>query len=148
MRVWRLTKPHYAPGLDGEGARLWGGRWNSPGVPMVYTAGSLALAALEYFVHLPPAMRQPGRLPPLVAVALDIPDDLPLEIGASLPTDMTASRNVGDNWIRGKDSLGLIVPSFAIPHDTNILLNPAHPDMRRITVGLTVPFTFDPRLAS
>ncbi len=148
MRVWRLTKPDFAPGLDGEGARLWGGRWNSPGVPVVYTSGSLALAALEYFVHLPAAMRQPGRLPPLVAVALDLPDDMRIKRWPTCPNNQTESRQIGDAWITGRTHAGLIVPSFVIRHDTNVLLNPAHGDMARIKVGLIEPFSFDPRFTA
>lgn len=140
MRVWRLTRPEHAPGLDGEGARLWGGRWNSPGVPMVYTASSLALAALEVLVHLPPAMRRAGGLPAMVAIALDVPD---AEISdAVLGAD---DRATGDVWAQG-GSLALRVPSRVIRHEMNVLINPRHPQIGLISVTLSEPFQFDDRL--
>ncbi|MCA3508225.1 MAG: RES family NAD+ phosphorylase [Rhodobacter sp.] len=148
MRVWRLTKPEHAPGLDGEGARLYGGRWNSPGLPVVYTASSLALAALEVFVHLPPAMRRPSGLPELVAIALDLPvsdiaapEELP-------PSGGAAFRAIGDAWLAGKGSLALRVPSQVIRHDSNILINPHHPGIARVTVAFQEPFRFDDRLGT
>lgn len=140
MRVWRLTRPEYAPGLDGEGARLWGGRWNSPGVPMVYTASSLALAVLEVLVHLPPAMRRSGGLPAMVAVALDVPDADISDVVAG-PDD----RATGDAWALS-GSLALRVPSRVIRHDMNILINPRHPDIALVSVALQEPFEFDDRL--
>lgn len=146
MRLWRLTKLEHAPGLDGEGARLWGGRWNSPGLPMVYTASSLSLAALEVLVHLPPAMRRKGGLPPLVAVAIDVPDGQISEPGLGVDQDEQFTRAVGDGWLKQSASLGMTVPSRVISLELNVLLNPRHPAMAKVTVALTQPFTFDDRL--
>jgi len=142
-----LTKPDHAPGLDGEGARLWGGRWNSPGLPMVYCASSLALAALEALVHLPPAMRRKGGLPPMVAVALEVADAHTHD--PTLPADMEEpqTRAIGDAWLREGLGLGLVVPSRVIRLERNVVLNPRHPDMSAVKVLLTEPFTFDDRLA-
>src|SRR6185436_5749555 len=67
--VWRITRaPHQA--LDGEGARLNGGRWNSEGKPVVYTSATLSLAALEYLVHVEPLLAPND----LVAMAIDLPE--------------------------------------------------------------------------
>lgn len=145
MLVWRLTKPEHAPGLDGEGARLWGGRWNSPGVPMIYCASSLALAALEVLVHLPPSMRRPGMLPPLVAVGLELPDaEVPHTVGAFF--DQNDCRFHGDNWITNKSDYAVRVPSFVIQRETNVLLNPTHPRMFGIRLLVQEPFVFEDRL--
>lgn len=141
MRVWRLTKPGHAPGLDGEGARLWGGRWNSPGVPMIYAATSLALAALEVLVHLPPALRRPGGLPDLTAVALDLPDR---EIAETDPA--TDDRVHGDSWAASGTSLALLVPSRVIRLEKNILINPRHRQIQLVLVALQEQFVFDDRL--
>ncbi|MBC7478679.1 MAG: RES family NAD+ phosphorylase [Pseudorhodobacter sp.] len=140
MRVWRLTRPEHAPGLDGEGARLWGGRWNSPGILMVYTASSLALAVLEVLVHLPPAMRRSGGLPAMLAVALDVPD---ADISDAVvgPDD----RATGDAWAQ-RGSLALRVPSRVIRHEMNVLINPRHPHMGLVSVALSEPFKLDDRL--
>lgn len=146
MRLWRLTKPQYAPGLDDEGARLAGGRWNSLGQPMVYCASSLALAAMEVLVHLPPAMRRRGALPPLLAVALDVPDAL--ITGSGIPSGLieAESRALGNAWLLSVSSLDLMVPSRVIPLERNVLLNPRHPEIASVKVALTEPFVFDDRL--
>ena len=94
MTVWRLARAVY-PALDGEGARLNGGRWNEPGTPIVYTAGSLSLAALEVLVHL-----NPDRLP----------DDL-VAYGIALPTESLQARRVEttelpDGWDRQAEVQG------------------------------------------
>lgn len=139
--VWRLTSPAHAPGLDGEGARLWGGRWNSPGQPMVYCASSLALAVLEVFVHLPPAMRRPDALPPLVAVALEVPGQF----------DTVAKgdpRSLGDAFLAARAQLALWVPSAVVSLERNLLLNPLHPAMSQVRVITQMPFALDPRMAS
>ena len=149
MLLWRLTKPEHAPGLDGEGARRWGGRWNSPGVAMVYCASSLALAALELLVHLPPGMRRAGALPQFVAVGLDVPDDLLLTLDKTEPApvhDVAAARAVGDAWVLAGQSLGLCVPSRIIPREINVVLNPSHAAMPRLTITVQEEFHFDDRL--
>lgn len=147
MRVWRLIRPRFAPGLDGEGARLAGGRWNSPGKPMVYCAGSVALAALEVLVHLPPELRQGVTMPSLLLIGLDIPDE---DVADSGPGDISAedvSRAAGDSWLASGRSLALSVPSSVVPHDRNVLLNPAHAKAVSLRPAVSEPFLFDTRLA-
>lgn len=154
MRLWRLTKPEHAPGLDGasldkNGARLWGGRWNSPCIAMVYTASSLALATLEMLVHLPPAMRRAGGFPKFIAVCLEVPDPLiaPFD-AASLPANygIPDCRAVGDAWINGGASLGLAVPSRVIMREVNVVLNPAHTAIADVQITVQEDFLFDDRL--
>lgn len=146
MRVWRLSEAKHAPGLDGEGARLWGGRWNSVGLPVVYASDSLALAALEVLVHLPRIERRRDELPPYLAIGLEIPDALiadPL-FPAGIPSDESPA--LGDAWIASQSSLALIVPSRVIPVERTVLLNPRHPAMAGVRVAVTEPFVFDDRL--
>lgn len=148
MRVWRLALPAHA-GLDGEGARQYGGRWNSKGVPALYTSGHLSLAALELLAHL-----DPDEIPrELLAFEIDVPDNLPvtrLNV-SSLPPDWKlpehqACKQIGDAWlIRGATPV-LAVPSALIPTELNYVINPRHPDAAAITVIATQPFVFDPRL--
>ena len=149
MRVWRLARSVY-PALDGEGARLYGGRWNEPGTPVVYTAGTLSLAALEQLVHL-----SPDRLPgDLVAYGVDIPDGLTVEeIAASeLPdgwdrrVEAAELRRIGERWAEKKEAAALSVPSAVIPEERNYLINPRHPAAGEIRVAYQRPFDFDPRL--
>jgi RES domain-containing protein len=148
--IWRITTTRHADhAYDGEGARLWGGRWNHPGVPVVYCSLALSLAALEYFVQLKLEM-----VPSLVAVAADLPTGLAtktLEVG-SLPADWRSYpaperlQELGTGWIRSGRSAALLVPSSVIPREWNVLLNPVHPDFPKIKLHEAEPFSFDPRM--
>lgn len=147
LQAWRIVKAkHAATAFSGEGARLYGGRWNSPGVSLVYTSSTQALAALESLVHLNP--------PVLFAYAA-----IPLEFEAGLVEKVTAlppgwahspapptTRALGDLWAREARSAVLELPSAIIPGESNYLLNPAHPGFKKIAIGRPVPFSFDPRL--
>lgn len=149
MRVWRLARSVY-PALDGEGARLYGGRWNAPGTPVVYVAGSLSLAALEQLVHL-----NPDRLPEdLIAYGVDIPDSLPVEevAASNLPdgwdrrAEVPELRRIGERWLEKEEATVLSVPSAVIPEERNYLINPHHPLADEIRARYQRPFDFDPRL--
>ncbi|MEM8608984.1 MAG: RES family NAD+ phosphorylase [Myxococcota bacterium] len=150
MRVYRLCSPKHAKSaIDGEGARLFGGRWNPRGHAMVYTSEHLSLAVLEVLVHLEPTQLRPAR----VAVAVDIPDrDVESIESSALPKSWRGSRaqralqNLGLNWLRERRSLALRVPSAVIPQEYNVLLNPAHPRHARLSPEQGEPFSFDPRL--
>lgn len=146
MRIWRLAQPRYAPDLEGEGARLFGGRWNSAGAPVIYTSDSLALAALEVLVHLPQIERHKERMPRYIAIGVDVPDSLIANPGFASELSVSESQALGDAWLRSASSLGLLVPSRVIPLERNVLLNPRHPAMAGVTVALTEPFVFDDRL--
>lgn len=147
MRIWRLCKTEFVPGLDGEGSRLVGGTWNSPGQPVVYLSSSLALAALEVLVNLAPHQRQPGQLPKLVAVALDLTPDLVGDPGFAARPEIAHTQAFGDAWLDSRSTLGLSVPSRVIPLERNILLNPRHPAMAEVRIALSEPFVFDDRLS-
>ncbi len=149
--VWRLASARYSDhAFDGEGARLYGGRWNHPGTSMVYCSSTLALAALEFFVHLEPDLAPPD----LVAVAADLPAGLDVEAleVEALPANWRTYpaperlRDLGTGWVRSGRTAVLQVPSSVIPHEMNVLLNPAHPDFARIHIREAEPFSFDPRM--
>lgn len=147
--VWRLVRPEYAPGLDGEGARLAGGRWNSPGRPVVYCSDSLALAVLESFVHLPLALRGSARLPGMTAVKLRLPDDLELvepDITAAQLFAPAACRALGDQWLEAGAAAALRVPAAVVPEERNVLINPRHSQASRVSFLAQERFRFDPRL--
>lgn len=139
LTAYRIVAPRWvATAFSGEGARRYGGRWNSPGRPVVYLAGSRALAALELLVHLPSPR---SRAKPYRILEARIPIH-PIRDGAIDGDPLS----VGDSWIRQKRFLCLRVPSVLIPEEPNYLLNPAHPDMPRVRVGEPVDFRFDGRL--
>ena len=152
MRVWRLVrKRRLADAFTGEGARLAGGRWNSPGVRVVYTSASLALAMLEYFAHTS-LVHAPKDV---MAISADVSDDVSRESVAiaKLPArwqrydpPVEALRTLGDAWIaRGKTAV-LVVPSAIVTVENNYLLNPLHPDIARVKIGKATPVLFDLRL--
>lgn len=139
-RLWRLAREAHAA-LDGEGARRFGGRWNSPGHPVVYCAGSAALAVLEVRVHL------------------DLPLDLlpadyrlfTLKIPAAAfedapPGALAEARRFGDAWLRAGRTAMLRVPSLIVPEAWNVLINPRHPQASRVQIVSHRAFAFDPRL--
>jgi RES domain-containing protein len=150
MKIWRICRERYASeAFSGEGARRFGGRWNSRGVPMVYASASLALAAIELFVHL-----EPGQMPKdLVSIASELPEgepELRWEI-AALPAnwwsdELGPMREMGDNWVRSKQSLAVLVPSVPIQPEWNVLVNPLHPRIHEIKHESTQPFVFDARM--
>jgi len=150
MRFWRICRRRYAAGAaSGEGARLYGGRWNSRGVRMVYASTSLALAAVETFVNLEPNL-QPKDL---ISIEGNIPDGL--EISRvdlkTLPANWRETRDeslrrFGDDWIRAGQTAALLVPSAAIRGEWNVLLNPAHGDFSKIRFRKPQPFEFDVRM--
>lgn len=145
---WRIVKAkHAAAAFDGEGARLNGGRWNSAGVRVVYISATKSLAALETLVHLkPPVAFQYVAIPIRFDDALvEIFPTKNLPPGWNIEPPPPAAQQVGDSWVKAARSAILAVPSV-ITGETNFLLNPAHPDFKKISIGKAVPFTFDPRL--
>jgi len=150
MKAYRLVKArHAADAFNGEGARLYGGRWNSVGTPMVYAAQSRALAAMETLVHTAGADRRIQY----VMFEIDIPDELVRTFDpGQLPADWqslrppTSLQAIGSAWQARRQSPALLVPSVLIQQEWCVLLNPAHPDTQRIRVHYPVPFEFDGRL--
>ncbi len=149
MRVWRLcVKQHATP--DGEGARLFGGRWNPPGTAAVYTSATLSLAVLEYLVNLDSDLFPEN----LVAVSADIPSAL--EIQSVTVVDLPANWReypgpdalcvIGAIWAAARHTPILSVPSVVIPEERNYLLNPAHAQFSHICWNAPEPFQFDPRV--
>jgi RES domain-containing protein len=150
MLVWRICRARYAgAAASGEGARLFGGRWNSRGVSVVYASTSLALAAVETFVNLEPNLAPDDY----VSIAVNVPDSLAIERMElkMLPGNWYRSRNeelqaIGDEWVRSGRTVGMFVPSAVIRGDWNTLLNPAHRDFPKIKFQTTEPFVFDARM--
>jgi RES domain-containing protein len=150
ITAWRIVKArHQAAAFDGEGARLYGGRWNSRGLPVVYMAASPALAALEMLVHV----GNSGVLSSYVSIACAFDEALVLRLDRQrLPKDWRSSPAlpelalVGDAWLKDGTSAVLEVPNAIIPAESNYLLNPRHPGFAAIEIGRPQPFEFDLRL--
>ncbi len=145
---WRIDKLG-RDAFSGEGARLFGGRWNSPGVAVVYLSEHQSLAALEIMVHQQPLTPRGNYLAYLATwneaqMERLSPKKLPPKWRAS-PSD-PANMAVGDRWAKEQRSLILALPSAIVPNEWNFLLNPAHPDFRTLQIAKPVAFDFDPRL--
>lgn len=150
LRVWRLVKERHAEtAFDGEGARVYGGRWNSPGKRVVYASSSLALAALETLVHLDPALPLPRFIAfSMQIVASDITATrIPSTYDSPGPLpNLTETRRLGDQWLEDGRLLALSVPSAIVPQEFNLLLNPAHPRFAQLVIAPPVAFAVDARL--
>lgn len=150
MRAFRIVKrKHALTAFSGDGARAYGGRWNLPGIPMVYAAHTRALAALESLAHYGGAERRMA----FVTFEIEIPDALAMPLERSeLPRDWrsdepTASTQIiGSEWQRAGRSAALVVPSVLVPQEYCVLLNPEHRDIDKIMVLYPETFTFDDRL--
>lgn len=149
MFAWRLSRANRAA-LDGAGGRLFGGRWTPAGYPVVHTAATAALAVLERLVHTSPLHFGVD----LVLTLIEWPDDVAVTaiLEHTLPPHWRgtpapeALQKVGLAWLVGAETAILSAPSAIVPDERNYLLNPNHPDFRRIKPRRPRPFAFDPRL--
>ncbi|MAM37372.1 MAG: RES family NAD+ phosphorylase [Pseudomonadota bacterium] len=143
MIVYRLCKAAHVA-LDGEGARLWRGRWDSAGRAMVYAAATPSLAVLEVLVHLD----LPAELLPddLRLLTIEIPDDAPSVRADPGSMDDAACLLFGDAFLDAGDALTMLVRSVVVPQEWNALINVRHRDMGRVIVRNDESFQIDPRL--
>ncbi|HEY9733088.1 MAG TPA: RES domain-containing protein [Drouetiella sp.] len=142
MFVYRICRAPYTA-LDGEGAKVYGGRWNSPGKPALYTASHLSLAALELLVHL-----DFDNLPlDLVWLKIEIPGTVSLlKFPDPVAPNEREAALYGDAWLTAKRSLGLIVPSAVLSVELNVIINPLHSEASHLRIVKTASFEFDDRL--
>lgn len=148
--AWRIVKERHAKSaFDGEGARRYGGRWNSPGTPVVYVSDTRALCLLEVLAGL--GAVKPVQSYVLIPVTFDdslvLPvqsQDLPSEWRQSPPAPST--QRIGDDWADHLRSAILRVPSAIVPEEFNYLLNPVHPDFGRVQIDDPQDFAIDSRL--
>lgn len=149
---WRIVKSrHASTAFDGEGARLYGGRWNSPNTRMVYTSSTISLAVLEILVHL-----QETSFLSFYSLIPASFDDASVERldRSALPDGWRAYpapselQRIGDAWVQSQRSAVVEVPSAIVERESNYLLNPAHPDFSSVVIGEPETFTFDARLLS
>lgn len=155
--VWRIatdTPDYTADDLGGAGAKATGGRWNRPGVALLYCSENIALASMETFVHINarglPLNRYLVRVEiadPVWRAALTLKVDGPADAVGwdAIPTGKV-SLDAGDAWVASGASALLRVPSVIVPEEQNILINPLHPDMKRITASKLRRWHYDSRM--
>jgi RES domain-containing protein len=147
MTVFRIARRAYAD-LSGSGGNFYSGRWHEKGRPIIYAAGSVALAALEY------AVQTSVRPIDSVLMEIEVPDGACVtiedRIGGELPGNWAfveeQSRQLGTGWLTEGKNLMLSVPSVVIPFERNLLLNPRHALFASVLLKKVVPFFFDPRI--
>ncbi len=151
MKVYRIALKKYISDLSGKGAYLYGGRWNSQGIYVLYASSNASLAILEFICNSNNLMlaHQMGM------AQIDMPQSIKFKnislnelppYWNNYPTPI-ALKTIGDNWVRENKTLALVVPSAVINIESNILINPAHPDFKFINLTLLDDFIFDKRLS-
>ncbi len=147
MTLWRIVKAsRVSSAFDGEGARLNGGRWNSPGLSAVYASATKSLSLLEILVHLDP-VDAPKRWVGFRATLQ--PEQIEtIKLPPRWPVREARTQHIGDAWLKSRTSVALALPSVIVPEEYNYLLNPAHPDFPKIDFGPPLPFALDLRLLS
>jgi RES domain-containing protein len=151
MQVYRLVKARYADDLlDPQGAKRYGGRWNSKGISALYSADSTSLAALELLVHL----HRSAILNHYMLATIELPDESVMTLDTrALPQDWRkdpappSTQILGDEWLASHQSLALAVPSTIVPQQYNLLINPKHIQFSLLKNAIaSEPFLFDSRL--
>jgi RES domain-containing protein len=150
--LYRIGKADRIRDLSGEGARLYGGRWNPKGIPALYTSDSTALATLETLVHFPLHLMPENRS----IVTLELPANLEV---LTIPLEELPSKwwinpappqlaQIGRKWIKRNLEVALVVPSSVTPagEGRNYILNPQHPDFKHVGVVRVAKYDYDERL--
>ena len=147
MILYRFARQIYSNDISGNGAKKLGGRWNSPGFPVVYTSTAISLSLLELFVY------HTTYEVILVNVLMRIETpDIPVQslsdnsLKQNWQKDIDYSRFIGNEFLKSKKSLLLKVPSVIIPEEYNMIINPVHPDFKKVKIIKAAPFQFDARL--
>lgn len=147
MIVYRFTKEIYSHDISGEGAKRWGGRWNSPGLSVVYTSYSISLSLLELLIY----QSSYEEIVVNRLMSIEVPDSAFQSLAANSlkpnwQNDIDYCRFIGNEFLQNKKSLLLKVPSAIIPDEYNIMINPAHPAFVKCTLASSRLFEFDTRL--
>jgi len=148
MVLYRITNAKYADDLSGNGARLYGGRWNSEGRSALYLASSRSLAVLESLAHIAPT-----NIPDeLLMLTIEAPDDFAEINISSLPVNWSGYpepnilKQIGNAFLQKNEHLLLKVPSALVPEEFNYLMNPSHKNAAKVKILKKSPFNFDERL--
>jgi len=149
MRLFRIARGRHIHDLSGEGARLYGGRWNRKGTPLLYTSESRSLATVEFLVHLPfnllpfdlfiAELDWPDELAPGQLTAHELPEGWDSFPAMPVLADIAAER-------LARECAALRVPSIVVAKEWNVILNPLHPHYQRLAIVSAEPYQIDRRL--
>lgn len=150
MIIYRISNAIYSDDISGTGAKLTGARWNSKGFPMLYTAEHISLAILEMLVHT--RFKDAGVQYDILTI--QVPQQASLgkidvkKLKKGWIDDVNYSRFIGDEFIKEKQNLIMAVPSAIVQEENNYLINPLHPDFKKVKILDTRSFKTDERLFS
>jgi RES domain-containing protein len=149
-RAWRIVRAaRKSDAFTGEGSRLYGGRWNSPGTAVVYLSEHESLAAMEILVHTMPLSPTGRYLSYRVEWDDKLTEHFPIKNLSPNWNDeppTAASMEIGDRWVNQARSAALALPSMLSTSESNFLLNPNHPDYKKIKIEAPAEYRFDLRL--
>lgn len=150
MRIFRIAKTNFIEDLSGEGARLYGGRWNKPGDAVIYFSEHLSLCVLEILARTEYQFLRSG----FSYLEAEIPDSLIRHI--SKPSKIHFNWNIeppnmetqiyGSDWLRSKKDLAISIPSAVLPQEWNVLINPGHSLFSEIKILNIAPLVLDSRI--
>ena len=155
VTLWRISKetPDYtANDLSGGGAKKMGGRWNTKGMAVVYASSTIALATLETLAHLGDNISIRNAFLVGITVPKSVWAARAIIAAASLPPSWVAeppgkaSTDFGDAWLMSNAAALMLVPSIIVPEEYNVLINPAHPSVARMSSAVARQYLYDPRL--
>ena len=148
MNIYRVARKRHAESLDGKGSWLMGGRWNYKGISCIYASESRALAVLEYAVNF-----LIEDIPSdLTLITFSIPDSEKIFFPSDLPINWKdidvpdETRSFGTAILKKAGHLIIKIPSVVIPDEYNYIINPLHPDMKKVSIANIADFSFDARL--
>lgn len=147
MMLYRFTSEKYSADISGEGARRYGGRWNSKGNAVLYCSCAVSLALLELFIH----KASYDEIKTNMLLTIEVPDMPVITLSntglkKNWQSDIEYCRFIGDSWLGSGESLLLKLPSAIITPEYNMLINPAHPGFKKVAVAAALFFEFDARL--
>lgn len=148
MIIYRLAVQQFADDLSGTGAKLMGGRWNAPGLPVLYTTENISLAALEILVnagreYIPPTYRLLKLLVPDTVEYSSISKD---KLKKQWKDDFEYTQWIGSEFLKQNKNLVIKVPSAVVDEEHNFLFNPGHSDFKKLKIVTISHFQFDKRL--
>ena len=150
MKIYRLTKTNFINDLSGEGARLFGGRWNKRGDSLLYFSEHLSLCVLELLTRIDFEFLVDDysfievEVPSSLISMLKKPSRISKKWRSNPPVSDTEI--YGSTWLKNNKTLGLAVPSAVLTNENNILINPRHPQFSQLKIIKTSVLDLDSRV--
>ena len=147
MIVYRIANEEFKTDISGEGSAIYGGRWNSIGMKLLYTSEFISLTILESLVHFRSDLIPPSQF----LLYIDIPEKDIIEIStdklnSGWVTEPDYTQWIGDQFINSNQAMILKVPSVIVPQESNLLINPLHKDFKKVKLISTELLQLDKRL--